>query len=142
MKVRYLISEKWSKEWIFNTIEAIEFAIKYYKLENDKATLTVKLQSGDPEESEADAARLKNHRYEVRINKSRVDENVLLNAIFHEMTHVKQFVKDQFIPTNNIVRWKGETFKMESPEEYYLSPWEMEARAMEEALIYFYDQSI
>lgn len=143
MKIRYMISEKWQTPEIIEVMNALHFAIDYFKLQNEKATLTVKLQTGNIEEPEADACRLKNHRYELRLNYARLNELNLLKAIFHEMTHVKQFVYDQFLPSNKEIRWKGQTFEanMSDSKAYFLSPWEMEARAMEEAMEFFYDES-
>jgi hypothetical protein len=138
MKIRYLISEKWSKAEIIEVMEAVEFAIKYYKLENNKATLTVKLQTGMLEDAEADADKLKNNRYEIRLNKSRLASDKILPSIFHEMTHVKQFMFDRLNMRGNCASWRGETYPTDSPAAYFLSPWEMEARAMEEALLFFY----
>lgn len=125
MKIRYIISENWKTKEISKVMQAIDFAVKYYKL--DKGHLTVKLVNDIPED--ATAERKRSNRYEVRIKPSKKD--ILLECVFHEMTHVKQFAKDGYRP--RISSSRGFV-------EYMLTPQEMEARAMEAVLIHLFEE--
>lgn len=74
----------------------------------------------------------------------RTDQGFVLRAndlrtIAHEMVHLKQYVKHELVDSGEIVFWKGEAMHMvtkTSEDSYWLSPWEMEARAMEDYLLY------
>ena len=140
MKIRYIISDKWNSKDIHEIIDAIKFAINFYEIGDSKSTLTVKLISGVDEKVEATADRLKNKRYEIRLARAQIENTLdaVLLALFHEMTHVKQFIKNDF--NLNSAKWEGKTFKLDNPSDYWFSPWEMEARAMERALVFFYDK--
>jgi hypothetical protein len=141
MKVRYTISEMWEAKDIHEIIEAIKFSIKFYELENPKATLTVKLISGKQEKVEATADRIKNNRYEVRLARANIENTLdaVLVALFHEMTHVKQFVHNGFALYSGKAKWESNDITLSTSNDYWFSPWEMEARAMERALVYYYD---
>ena len=56
--------------------------------------------------------------------------------IAHEMVHLRQFKHDQLREDGPFVWWKGEKFIQPEymSDEYFLSPWEMEARGMEDWL--------
>jgi hypothetical protein len=129
MKVRYIISEKWSSDILHEVIDAVEWGIQYLKIRDPKSTLTVKLITGNEEPLDGTADRIKNRRYEIRIKYA----EDYLASLFHELVHIKQFIHDglRFYP--KAARWKGE--KVHNPD-YLESPWEMEARAMEDVLIY------
>jgi len=58
----------------------------------------------------------------------------LLITLFHELVHVKQYMKGEAIDFKNSVRFKGKTYGNEYLNDdlaYFGSPWEMEARAFE-----------
>jgi len=129
----------WDIKDVHEILDAIQFAIKYYDISDAKSTLTVRLMNGKHEKVEASADRIKNKRYEIRLARAQIDttlEAVLL-ALFHEMTHVKQFIKDGFINQVPYI-WKNKRASLD--QDYWLSPWEMEARAMERALIAEYEK--
>jgi len=140
MQVRYSISECWETSATIEVMHAINWVIKYYELKDTPGTLTVKLIKGLDEELEGTAARIKNKRYEVRINWSKLPNlKDILKAVFHEMTHIKQFVKNDLKIYNDglIGEWEGHLYSTKS-DWFWNSPWEMEARAMEEPLYYKY----
>lgn len=67
------------------------------------------------------------------IVETEVHRDCLINHIAHEMTHLRQYKHDQLVTKNEILYWNG--VPQITPEfmtdEYFLVPWEMEARAME-----------
>lgn len=126
MKIRYIISENWKTKEISKVMQAIDFAVKYYKL--DKGHLTVKLVNDIPED--ATAERKRSNRYEVRIKPPKKD--ILLECVFHEMTHVRQFAIDGYRPRTSS--------SSRGFVEYMLTPQEMEARAMEAVLIHLFEE--
>jgi hypothetical protein len=141
MRKRYSISEKWDSADIHRVIEAVEFAIGYFDLEDEKSTLTVKLINGLQESLEATADRIKNKRYEIRLNRNLLTTSEeLLKAVFHEMTHVKQFVENGLRIYHRAAKWEKNDYKLVTNEDYWMSPWEMEARAMEEPLYHLFEE--
>lgn len=139
MKIRYQISEKWNSKQIIRAIEALEFCIDFWELECNKSTLTVKMITGSEYDDSATADRIKNKRYEIRLNYSRLDtEEELIKAIMHEMTHVKQFMYNGLRLYGKAAKWENQDF----PEfDYWFAPWEMEARAMEDPLYHLFEDS-
>lgn len=140
MKIRYSISEKWDSTTIVTVINALDFAIDFYNIKDDKATLTCKLITGLDESCEGTADRIKNKRYEIRINYSLLKtRNELLRAIMHEMTHVKQFINNGLRLYDKAAKYNGEHYDMNTGQDYWFAPWEMEARAMEEPLLRLFE---
>lgn len=129
MKLRYITNSLWKRNKITRAMEAIDFALDYFSLE--AGTLTVILSnSGDLQGS---AARLKSNRYEIRVRYIPSDVE-MLKAIFHEITHIKQYVHDGFRQLGaSKYQWEE---RIIDSSDYWFSPWEMEARAMEEPLLY------
>jgi hypothetical protein len=62
----------------------------------------------------------------------------LVGIIGHEMTHVKQFQLEGLTLEvgPDTARYKAQYYRISSLMEYYLAPWEMEARAMEEFTVW------
>lgn len=133
MRVRFIISEKWPLDIIHEVLDAVDWAIKFYELTDSKSTLTVKLITGRDELLDGTADRIKNKRYEIRVKYA----EDYLEALFHEMTHVKQFVKDGLRFYHGAAKWQNT--KIHKPD-YLTSPWEMEARAMEQVLLYKFQE--
>ncbi len=56
-----------------------------------------------------------------------------LMTLFHELTHLKQYISQDLQGVNpDVVKWKGKPVKVGSIN-YWLEPWEIEARGMEQA---------
>ena len=62
----------------------------------------------------------------------------LMESVAHEMTHLRQIKHGELIELENITIWQGEEYYQIKymSDEYFLAPWEMEARAMEAWLSY------
>jgi len=53
----------------------------------------------------------------------------------HEMTHVKQFIKDGLaLWVDGEVAFRGKSYLLTNDAEYWLAPWEIEARGYEEGI--------
>jgi len=67
----------------------------------------------------------------------------LITHVAHEMTHLRQFKHGELVDVSQLGKrlWKGELFDNsdEYDEKYFLSPWEMEARAMEGYITYMWE---
>ena len=80
-------------------------------------------------------------RIYVSPNLSRKDT---LNAIAHEMVHVRQnakgTLKSQF---NNTVKWQGKLYECDESSAlgYWLVPWEVEARGLESGLYALHEEN-
>lgn len=80
----------------------------------------------------------KNHReFEILINRNLVKYNQI-KTICHEMVHVKQFARKELRDFNyNVFKWKGEKLTIDD-NDYYSSPWEVEALSKEKPLYKLY----
>lgn len=54
-----------------------------------------------------------------------------LRTLFHEMTHVKQYVRKELVHIGRINKWKGEVYK---DKNYWDYPWEIEAFGREHCM--------
>lgn len=66
----------------------------------------------------------------------KMDEREFIKTLAHEITHIKQFIYDDlvFFEEEDSVEFRGELYRFENSLEYWLAPWEVEARGMELAL--------
>lgn len=77
--------------------------------------------------------------FHINVNKD-MSKWSIIKALAHEMVHVKQYARgelqDYITPKkNDKVKWKGKTFSnSEEWEDYWMSPWEIEAYGMEVGL--------
>lgn len=141
MKFRYSISEKWSSQEIIWVMSALEFAVRFYEISDEKATLMCKMITGTEEPCEATADRIKGKRFELRLNRSQLNTKpAIIKAVMHEMTHVKQFINDGLRLYSKAAKFQGKQYDMLNAVDYWFAPWEMEARAMEEPLYRLYEE--
>lgn len=58
---------------------------------------------------------------------------MLMESVAHEMTHLRQLKHGTLIELDNMDIWEGQQYLgiEYMSDEYFLAPWEMEARAME-----------
>ena len=63
--------------------------------------------------------------------------NKIINVIFHELTHVKQYCKKELIIAPAGFLWKGihHSNKPETHQDYLDQPWEVEARRDQEIIL-------
>lgn len=72
--------------------------------------------------------------------KVELGEDDPLATLAHEMVHVKQYASGELIDTKTHCLWKGEQH-IEYPvdaDEYFFSPWEVEAFGMQVGLYHLY----
>lgn len=67
-----------------------------------------------------------------------------LSVLAHEMVHVKQYVSGELIDKGSHCIWKGKKFEQFEPasDDYFFSPWEVEAFGMQVGLYRLYSRSI
>ena len=131
MKITYITSHNWSSPDLCEVIEAVQFGLNYLKLTGGR--LRVKLVNKD--DVLATTERIKSNRYEIRISHTATKSNQMLETVFHELVHLRQFHNKELRVQKNGWNYKGVFYLLESVEDYLLAPWEMEARAMEEVLL-------
>lgn len=83
-------------------------------------------------------------RFRIRIRETMSREEILC-SLAHEMVHVKQYSSGQlrdYVNLDNFVRWESNrwTFEDEDSEDYWLAPWELEARGYERGLFKLFDR--
>ena len=138
MRAKVLWERCWSIEDAILTENLVNYAIDYFKL--GKGKLEVLMDEDIESGSIAEAVRVSKNKFMIVLSKNMIDsDESLARTIFHEMTHIKQFMQDGFKIGAKKVSWQGEKFNVKSEKDYWLSPWEMEARAMEEAMLRFWE---
>lgn len=72
------------------------------------------------------------------------DEEDPMSVLAHEMVHVKQYVTGELVDKGKHCLWKGAKFEEFEPnsEDYFFSPWEVEAFGMQVGLYRLYVRSI
>lgn len=66
-------------------------------------------------------------------------EPEFVKTIAHELIHVKQFTYDGLdFEAEDTVMFRGSYYRLENDMEYWLSPWEIEARGYENAIWVMY----
>lgn len=61
---------------------------------------------------------------------------VVSSALFHEMSHVYQINRGFLVQGGDYYIWRGSKYKLKD-EDYYDSPWEVDARLSEEMLKFY-----
>ena len=112
----------------------IKFCLKYYGLKDIEVRVKFKKEKHPCLSGAIARVHMHNRRkYTIYCSKG---ENLTLATIAHELTHIKQFyLRELTYSKKGNFQWYGLTMKH---TEYLLTPWEMEARAMEEVLAYAY----
>lgn len=134
MRLKFVVKAK--KSWPRFHRDAIEAATKWGVNElllNDRGTMVVKMiKHGD---FSGQAVQLHEGNYIVHVSSNK-DVHEVLSTVFHELTHVKQYIQDGFDMTKDSAVWKGKSFKITGTFwNYWKSPWEKEARKMEKRLL-------
>lgn len=131
MKVKIQIKAKasWSQLHRDVVLAATEFAVQEHNLWNPEHKITVRL-CGSHDAHQGSMARTTKKHFIVWMHPCR-NMKVLLETIFHEMTHVKQAVYDgwELHDEDNTAKWKGKKYH-NVDENYWKVPWEVEARRL------------
>ena len=89
----------------------------------------------------AECEQIDQFNYKLTIGKG-FDKVTETELIGHEMVHVKQYVMGQLVdvkqtPTEGHYLWNGKPYVSgNTMDDYYLTPWELEARALEDWIVY------
>lgn len=130
IRVKVKAKTLWPVSLRQEAVRAAKFAMAYYNLDCDITLKLVKLN-----EMAGYALYLDSGKLIIAISANPI-ECVYL-TIFHEMTHVKQYVKGEiFVNNDDSIRWRGRTlnFDWDSWKEYASAPWEKEASEAENKL--------
>lgn len=142
MKIKSVIKAKgvWSQFRRDLVMSAAEYAKDYYDLGG--CDITVKFV-GEDGENNGSMATTDQGNFWVWITPC-YSTKTLLETIFHEMTHVKQFVFDGWDmgdDEDTVVCWKGKEREYDEDTDYWNAPWEVEARRMGRKLTKMYRKS-
>lgn len=77
-------------------------------------------------------------------NSDAEDEEDPISVLAHEMVHAKQYIFGELVDHGSHVSWHDKKFQEfeASSEEYFFSPWEVEAFGMQVGLYRMYCRSI
>jgi hypothetical protein len=75
--------------------------------------------------------------FTIRIDKV-LHKSLFIDMVAHEMVHLRQYKHDILRAEGNVVFWNGEPHLLcqTLDDAYWLSPWEMEARALQDWIAY------
>lgn len=144
MRIKVINKAKglWPRKLQYLVMGAVGFAMDYHDIRNDHLKLEVKFAYyNDHREYMGGAAyNLDNGRFLIQLNLHPYDTwEDLISAVMHEMTHVKQFIRNGFdsVYDNDfiVVQWEGAKFLLhpEAADQHY--PWEKEAYAIEGVML-------
>lgn len=138
---------KLGNKWVKKAVHFYADALMSFRLhKNIHLTLSfVELKGADIGNCEAHYEGSKARTFDIEIEKS-LTPYKLLTIIAHEMVHLKQYAKDELYDYDKTPmrhRFKGEIFDIddEKKEEYWLSPWEVEAYGSEHGLFVAFRES-
>ena len=136
MKIKVTADKLWNSGQIEVATQAAQWGIDFFHLK--KGTIILDMLDSIPDGAEAYCIREKKKKFRIEVNGSAVQpENLsyLKKVIFHEMVHVKQFLVQGLYFGKKHAKFQGQKFKLKSSSDYWLAPWEMEARALEDAMV-------
>jgi len=124
----------------FNVKARKSWPVKYRKIVKQAAAwgieqLQINNQSilfrfmGNNLEDRGSCLKMADNKYIIHLYANRSLRSVV-STVFHELTHVKQHIYDNFHVTNEGIMWKS-FYYPEHNQDYWTSPWEIEARASE-----------
>lgn len=117
--------------------DLVAHAIELFKLYDVKEII---VQGGDPTPgADAECRTDNNGKFLLLLNAER-GWNVehFVRVIGHELVHVKQYVYDglDLDIGRSTVEFRGSRYRLKNDAEYYLVPWELEARGYEEYFLW------
>ena len=117
--------------------DTIAEAIKFYRLDPNIGVV-VDGWDVDQNDSHAGCIHTGELEYQLYLNSNvEFPATRIVQLIGHEMTHVKQYELDGLEDhTGRTIRFRRKYYRLANKMEYWLSPWEMEARAMEDFFCY------
>lgn len=109
---------------------ATAFALNYFGISG----VSILLKLVDREDL-GSCVELEKGRFVIHLSAHRNNKGNI-RTLFHELTHLKQYVCDGFdMFPKGIASWQGKLLKIDNNfQGYWTSPWEQEARKMEKKL--------
>jgi len=128
VKIRRKAKTVWSKQDEKLVAFVLDFAMDKLGLWASGERLDVILRGAYANGSYGDSIDL-DSKVMIRISKK---EN-WVKTLFHELEHVRQYIDDELELEQKSAAWKGEIYSSKD-EDYWDSPWEVQAREVEEKL--------
>lgn len=120
-----------------------KFCLNYFNV--TQVELVIKFKKSKDLEDAAEVHDLGNHRYKIVLFPDNIKGTNLEICIAHEITHIKQHEQNgldiYFKKTKTRFNGKIWDINLDNASEYFFAPWEVEARMMEEPLVFFYAQA-
>lgn len=134
-----IIDPKIDEETYEIIYKSCEVSRQVYKLEDDVEVL-VTFNGEACEGYEAVTIPSEEGKFLVALNPEiEWKESEIVKTIGHELCHVKQFSYNGLeLNWGDVVTFRGQEYRFENDMEYWLSPWEIEARGYEAAIWVLY----
>lgn len=107
---------------------------------NIEKDFTLEIKRKKLSDVSAECLRIDDSEFEINLSKNAVSTDIEL--LGHEMVHLKQYLEGRLIdrgpiPEGYLYHWEGKPYVCgKLMDDYFLCPWEMEARALEAYLSY------
>lgn len=130
MKIVTKAKRRWREVNKQQLQHATLFALNYFGI----SEVSILLKLVDREDL-GSCVQLEKGRFVIHLSAHRTDRGNI-RTLFHELTHLKQYVCDGFdMFPKGIASWQGKLLKIDNNfYGYWTSPWEQEAREMEKKL--------
>jgi hypothetical protein len=120
-------------------VEIAEFAAELLKISN----FELLIEQATSMEDSSECQMFRDGSFRIIIENG-IDYSAIIEHVAHEMVHLRQYKHDELIMFANEVIWKGKPYPYADyqTDEYFLSPWEMEARALEAWIKFRWEEQI
>jgi len=108
--------------------QAANWGIKRLKIDMQPITVLFRFMGENLEDS-GSCLRMSDDKYIIHLY-ARKSLRSIISTVFHELTHVKQHIYDNFHVTHEGIMWKT-FYYPEYKQNYWNDPWEIDARASE-----------
>ena len=108
--------------------QAAAWGIERLKIDEQPITILFRFM-GNNLEDRGMCLQMTENKYIIHLYSYKSLRNII-STLFHELTHVKQHIYDNFYVTNGGARWKS-WYYVQQNQDYWNAPWEVEARKSE-----------
>jgi hypothetical protein len=112
--------------------KATDWGVKRLDIDKQAVTVLFRFMGASLGSDRGDCIKLTDNKFVIHIYADKSLRRTI-STLFHELTHVKQHIYDGFTLTNTSAIWKSDYLHL-SEEDYWDSPWEVEARQYERKL--------
>ncbi len=132
IKVKVKARRSWPLKWRKGIENTVRWGIYRLGISQEDITILVRLKGRSSENDYGSCIQLTENKYIISLFAGHSLGRVI-STIFHELTHVKQHLRDDFVMMERGAIWRS-YFIVYDKKDYWQLPWEIEARESEKIL--------